>query len=171
MLTATPYIVKMFEYIALDVQTETGMAIHYEHGSRENIDTVLSTWTKTPDNSMVKYPLIGLIQPFTEKKSATLGIESTVDFKIVIATWTDPLYTPDQRELNSFVPVLRPIYRQLIKSILHAGYFTNSPNEQLTPNVTELYMWGEKGGSVFCDFIDAILIENLSLSIKSFNCY
>jgi hypothetical protein len=169
-LEKTPWITKMWENICADVQSKTGIQVHYEHGSRQNIDEVLAAWTKNPDNSKVKYPLIGLIQPFTEKKSAIIGTESEVTFKLVIANFTDPGYTPDQREANNFVPVLRPIYRQLIESILKSGYFAGSPYEKLTPDITDLYEWGEKGGSVFCDYIDVIFIENLKLSIKEFNC-
>lgn len=169
MLTPTPYIVKMFEYIVLDVQSKTGIQVHYEHGTRQNIDQALISFDKS-GNSQYKFPLIGLIQPFTEKASKVQRVESDIDFKIVIATRTDPNYTPDQREANSFVPVLRPLFRQLLESIKRSGYFTVTANDKLSLSHTDLYEWGEKSSQVFCDYVDAILIDNLQLSIKEFNC-
>lgn len=169
MLTATPYIVEMFRNICADVQTQTNIQINYVHGTRKNIDDALLAFEKT-GYSAYKWPMIGLIQPFTEKASSVRGTLSDVEFKIVIATRTDPSYSPDIRETQSFVPVLRPIYRQLIKSILSSGYFTGGPNQKLSLSHTDLYEWGEQGTSVFSDYVDAILIENLQLSIKDFNC-
>ena len=102
MLTPTPYITKMFEFIALDVQSKTGIQIHYVHGTRKNIDDQLIAFENT-GNSALKWPMIGLIQPFTEKASDVQGTDSDIDMKIVIATRTDPNYSPDQREkLHSF---------------------------------------------------------------------
>lgn len=169
MLTATPYITEMFRYIALDVEAKTGIQVHYVHGTKQDIDNELNAFQST-GNSQYKWPGIFLIQPFTETESDIQGVDKDCEFKIVIAHMTDANYSPDQREALSFVPTLRPIYRQLIESIRMAGYFAGSRYGKIAHKATDLYQWGEAGSAVFCDHVDAIFIEGLQLSVKEFNC-
>jgi len=171
MLTATPYIVKMFEYIATDVQTATGIQVHYEHGHPVEIDNILAAWSKTPDNSKVKYPMIALFQDFDEVVSEDPRFASDVRLELIIATMTLPSYTAPQRMENTFVPILYPLYHQLMVSIASSGYFSGVAYKPAPHTKTDRMFWGRNKKAVFGDYVDAVHITNLSLKVKKFSCY
>lgn len=171
MLTATPYIVKMFEYIALDVQSKTGIQLHYEHGHPNEIDNILQGWGQTPDNSAVKYPMLALLQDFDESRGIGAGKMAEVKLELVIATMTRPELTSAQRMTNTFVPILYPLYNQFVKSVVDSGYFFGASYANLQHTKTDRMFWGRNKAAAFGDYVDAIHIQNLNLVVKSFNCY
>lgn len=170
MLTATPYIVKMFEYIAYDVQQKTGIQVHYEHGHPFEIDNILQSWEKTPANSAVKYPLIALFQDFEETRGTATGTMAEVKLELIIATMTKPEYNASQRMCYSFIPILYPIYDQFIKSVYKSGYFFETNKEQIQHTKTDRMFWGKNKAAAFGDYVDAIQITNLQLKVKTFKC-
>ena len=168
MLTPTPYITKMFEYIAADVQSVTGIQLHYEHGHPAEIDETLTAWSKTPDNSKVKYPMLALFQDFDEEVTTNKSLMCEVKLELIIATMTLPNYNADQRMINTFVPILYPLYYQFILSLQQSGYFAGYPPYPHTK--TDRLFWGKNKQAAFGDYVDAIHIQNLQLSVKKFNC-
>ena len=171
MLTATPYIVKMFEYIAADVVVRSGIQLHYEHGHPKEIDNVLQAWGKTPDNSREKYPLLALFQDFDEKKGTDNWVESEVSLELIIATWTDPNYTASKRMAASFAPTLYPLYLAFLESVAKSGYFMEVSKHKIEHTKTDRMFWGRSNNAVFGDYVDAIHIQNLQLRVKKINCY
>jgi hypothetical protein len=160
----------MFEYIATDVQTRSGIQLHYEFGHPIEIDQTLTAWSKTPDNSKVKYPLLALFTDFEEQKGTQAGIMSEVKLELIIATMTLPGYTAPQRMENTFVPILYPLYSYFIKSVCKSGYFANITQTSLRHTKTDRMFWGRNQKAAFGDYVDAIHIQNLELKVKSFNC-
>jgi hypothetical protein len=171
MLTVTPYIVKMFEYIAKDVEAKTGIQVHYEHGHPVEIDNILQAWSKTPDNSKIKYPMIALFQDFDEQVGSGAGVMCDTKLELIIATMTLPNYTAAQRMVNTFVPTLYPLYRQFVKSVVDSGYFFGASYSSLKHTKTDRMFWGKNQKAAFGDYVDAIHIQNLELKVKQFNCY
>ena len=169
-LTPTRYIVKMFEYIAADVETKTGIQLHYEHGHPIEIDNILKAWGNSQDNSTAKYPLLALFQDFDEKKGTDNWIDSEVSLELIIATMTDPNYTAGKRMEQTFVPQLYPLYRQFLESIAKSGYFMEISAAKIKHTKTDRMFWGRNNKAVFGDYVDAIHITNLELRIKKFNC-
>jgi hypothetical protein len=169
-LTATPYITKMFEYIALDVQSKSGIQVHYEHGHPVEIDNILEAWSKTPDNSKVKYPMIALFQDYDEQVTDRADLMCEVKLELIIATMTLPQYTAPQRMVNTFVPILYPLYYQFIQSVIKSGYFAGVAYGKPDHTKTDRMFWGKNKEAVFCDYVDAVHIQNLSLKVKQFNC-
>lgn len=170
MLTATPYIVKMFEYIAYDVQQQTSIQVNYMHGHPQEIDNVLQAWTKTPDNSAVKYPLIALFQDFDEKRGVGNGFMAEISVDLIIATLTDPKLTATERMCRTFVPTLYPLYDQFISSLIRSGYFLIRSMGEVQHTKTDRMYWGRSNNAVFGDYVDAIHIQNLTLKVKQFYC-
>lgn len=160
----------MFEHIALDVQSETGIQVHYEHGHPQEIDNILTAWSKDPYNSKVKYPMIALFQDFDEQVSGKLQEMCDVKLELIIATMTLPAYTAPQRMTNSFVPILYPIYYQFISSIQLSGYFAGTVYAVPEHTKTDRMFWGKNKNAAFGDYVDAIHIQNLALKVKKFNC-
>lgn len=170
MLTATPHIVKMFEFIAYDVQQKTGIPVNFMHGHPMEINNVLQAWGKTPDNSAIKYPLIALFQDFDESRGTDTGLMCEARFELIIATWTDPKWTADERMCYTFIPTLYPIYDEFIKSVARSGYFLIRNFQNIPHTKTDRMYWGRNNNSVFGDYVDAVHIQNLTLKIKKFNC-
>ncbi len=170
MLTPTPYIVKMFEYIALDVQTVTGIQLHYEHGHPQEIDEILTAWSKNPDNSIVKYPMLALFQDFEEQHVTDKNFGCEVKLELIIATMTLPNYKAADRMVNTFVPILYPLYHQFITSVISSGYFWGLAYDPPDHAKTDRMFWGRNQKAAFGDYVDAIHIQNLSLKLKKFNC-
>lgn len=170
MLTATPYIVKMFEFIAYDTQQRSGIQVHYEHGHPLEIDNIMQAWEKTPVNSAVKYPMIALFQDFDEAKGTQSGLMSEVKLELIIATMTRPNYNASQRMCYSFIPILYPVYKQFLNSIAKSGYFTVTAANQIKHTKTDRMFWGKNKSAAFGDFVDAVHIQGLELKVKQFNC-
>ena len=170
MLTATPYIVKMFEYIAYDVQQMLGTAVNYMHGHPQEIDQILQAWTKNPVNSAVKYPLIALFQDFDERRGVGSGIMCEISVDLIIATFTEPKLTADERMCRTFIPTLYPIYNQFIDSLIRSGYFLIQHTAKVEHTKTDRMYWGRSNNAVFGDYVDAIHIQGLKLKVKQFNC-
>jgi hypothetical protein len=160
----------MFEYLAYDTQQRAGIQLHFEHGSRKTIDNILMAWGKTPDNSAIKYPLFGLIQPFEEIRGRERGIMAEARFTVVLASLTSPSWSPDQRLCNSFLPILYPLYNSFIEAVKKSGYFMLKNTSLISHVKTDVYQWGEADTNVFSDYVDAILISNLELKIINLNC-
>lgn len=167
MLTKTSSVVEMMRYIAADIASELSITVHYEHGSRMNIDKALQDYSKSAATQAVKFPLLALIQPLSEKATDDSRLKCEVSLRLVLATLSDPKWTPDEREARSFVSVLRPMLAQLKTTIRKSGYFYGTSYGTIDMDSTEIYMWGEQGGTVFADYVDAILIENLNLKVRN----
>lgn len=175
MLTYTPHIYKMFEFIAADVQSAAGVAIHYEHGHPLEIVNTIKGMGKTPAYDPLKYPLIALFHPFEEKKGTADRVQSEVSLNIIIATLTKPDLVAERRLQCNYIPILYPIYDLFITSVQKCGYFFLNPNEIPSHTKTDQMYWGKSGlygseGNIFGDHIDAIEIQNLELKIKKANC-
>ncbi len=175
MLTATPYIYRMFEYIAADVQSQAGVAIHYEHGHPLEIVNTLRGMGKTPSYDPLKYPLIALFHPFDEQRGTGDRVLAEVKLNIIIAALTKPDLVAERRLQCTYIPILYPLYDLFINSLTHSGYFFLNPNEIPPHTKTDQMYWGKKGlygmeGNIFGDHIDAIEITDLELKIKKPNC-
>lgn len=170
MLTRTPYIVKMFEFIAYDVQQQTGVQVHYQHGHPQEIDDTLQAWSKTPDNSGRKYPLIALFQDFDERRGVGAGVMAEINVDILIATMTRPELTASQRMAISFVPLLYPLYNQFVESVCRSGYFMGATPTSLQHTKTDRMFWGRNKAAAFGDYVDAIHIQKMKLNVKKLNC-
>lgn len=114
--------------------------------------------------SFEKYPLIALITDIPEKRD-TFGI--TAKCRILIMTLTDPNYSTAQREISTFVPVLYPLYNDLMNAIKASRVFSGDVDKHTKTN---RYFWGTQlammnGKTIMNDHIDAIEIDDLELSI------
>ena len=101
---------------------------------------------------------------------------------MLIATITDPKYKADEREAINFQPTLLPLYYQLLDQIRECGHFYINYDRSIPHEFTKRMFWGRNGlfgnttwgkqggytnvGNIFNDYIDAIEIDNLQLTIK-----
>lgn len=161
-------IVSIFEEIVANVRakydTQNNEKPYYMHGHPVEIASILSQ----KDNSRLfkykKYPVICLMQDFDENND---GLKITASLNIVIFTSTKKTYEAGERYNDTFKNVLYPIYDLLIEQIKRSKYIDILP-DNLTWRKTDRLFWGRNNTVVVNDFIDAIEIQNLSLTFHNF---
>jgi hypothetical protein len=157
-------IVDIFSDIIFGINAE--MECEYLHGHPLEIINILSEKSANSRFKYEKYPLIALFQDFKENVTIT---GRTVNLNILIITESKAVWNAPERYLNTFNPVLYPLWDLLIKNIKRSKYIDNKM--ELTYDKTDRLFWGKQGlygteANIFNDFIDAIEIENLKLEIK-----
>ena len=164
---------RLFEDIVKRVSERYGNHVAYQFGDWEYISNQLVSWGKCPETSPLKYPIICLISPFEEDRREE---DEHVSLEFIILVNTRKEYTNEDRELVSFEKVLRPVYRLFIDEVGKDARFVSNYRGVVPHTYTENYRYGRVGvlgpdGKPFRDFIDAIEIKNLDLTIKKMKCY
>jgi len=163
-------IVDIFDDIVTDVRTEYSGAKepYYLYGHPVEIVNILSEKTKSSTLKFEMFPLIVLFQDFTE--SVDIGLRDA-SLHLAIITDTKLNYYAADRYTNTFKTILYPIWQLLIKHIERSSYIDTLG---LKYDKTDRLYWGKQGlygneGNIFNDFVDAIEIENLQITINE-NC-
>lgn len=164
---------RMFAEIVGMVSEKWGRNVSYLFGDWNYISNQLTVWGKSPKTSPLKFPIICLYSPFTEERDAE---EARVSLEFIIMVNTEKNYSNEDRESISFDKVLRPIYRLFMDEIRGDRRFASDYRGVVPHQYTENYRYGRVGvlgpdGKPFRDFIDAIEIKNLDLTIKNVKCY
>ena len=164
---------RMFAEIVGRVSDKWGSNVSYLFGDWNYISNQLTVWGKSPNTSPLKFPIICLYSPFTEERDAE---EARVSLEFIIMVNTEKIYSNEDRESISFDKVLRPIYRLFMDEIRGDRRFVSDYRGVVPHQYTENYRYGRVGvmgpdGKPFRDFIDAIEIKNLDLTIKKVKCY
>lgn len=147
--------------------------VHFEHGHYLEIAKALQLKALGTDSKFEKWPLIGLFRDFPEKN--VVGMYSDITVTIVIAKSSDPNWTSDQREANSFIPVLYPVLSALFKAIDNDSRFTMQSVQEVDYTKIDHYYWGsqtvlDKAPNIFNEWTDSIELRELKLSINPLNC-
>lgn len=144
---------------------------YFMHGHPLEILNTLSAKDRHKTYKYKKYPLIALFQDFTETIGDNMNSQGETDLHIVICTETSSDYSSTERYTNTFRPMLYPLYDLLIKHIELSKWFVNVGPGLVPHDKTDRLFWGKSGlygneGFTFNDRLDAIEIENLSLSLR-----
>lgn len=153
------------------VSNRYGGNVSFLFGDWDYIANQLMLWG-TGAQAVNKYPIICLRSPISE----TRGTERKVSIDVAILVNTLKNYTNEQREEESFVKVLRPIYELFMDEISKHKMIDSTYSGVLPHSYTENYRYGRlglQGGDdmKFKDFVDAVEIKNLSIKIKKVKCY
>ena len=173
MNTADVSINRIFADIVGRVSEKWGKNVSFLFGDWEYISNQLVVWGKSPKTSPLRFPLVCLLSPFTEDRT---GEDCHVSLEFYILVNTEKEYPNETREEVSFDKVLRPIYRLFIDEIRGDSRFASNYRGIVPHRYTENYRYGRVGvlgadGKPFRDFIDAIEINDLELTIKKMKCY
>lgn len=146
-------------------------SVSFLFGDWDYIANQLVLWG-TGTQASKKYPIICLRSPVNETRE---GRETRVNLDIAILVNTLKNYTNEQREVESFQKVLRPIYEDFMKRLNKHKNVESAYSGYHPHTYTENYRYGRLGlhggdDKKFKDFVDAIEIGSLSLTIKNLNC-
>lgn len=121
-----------------------------------------------------RFPLIWLVIPFEEEYGNTGEVTELKNVQIIIATTTKLDSTTPQRMIDNFVPRLYPIYEEMIKQIKISGFFSEIGYDVPHKKIDQPYWDGKEGGAqqanMFNDFIDAIQLKNIRLTVNETTC-
>jgi len=144
-------------------------------GSVDELIQTLAQDDKSESMKMLKYPLVWLVQDFPETQGMQPGFYAETTLNIVIAHQTTATYKITDRYKYVFKPVLYPIYGALMEG-LAASDMINQNDPQIIQRVKwDRAYWGRKtvggnDGNKLNDYVDAIDITNLKLTILNNNC-
>lgn len=115
-----------------------------------------------------KYPLVWYVMNFKEGMGNVGLYAKLPDPRIYIMTNTQLNYTMKERRDNTFLPILYPIYAELIKQFSLSPYFRITSEESLEHTKIDMPYWSEDGQKTnfYNDYIDAIQIVDLKLEVK-----
>lgn len=151
-----------------------------------NIDSVsykCETWielvsrlqSESTDQTITKYPLVALIRNFDEKFNAS-DSTSELSLTLVIVTPSDVNKISEHRETDNYVPILRPIYAELMSVISYSGYFADYSEYWPEHEKVETFRLGSDspyGNKAYLlpDHVDGIVVSNLKLRLLMDRCY
>lgn len=149
--------------------------INYQHGSKIELIETLAQMDKSPDARFEKYPLVYLVQDFTEDRGKDSAVYAEVSLNIIIAHQTKADYKISNRMEKVFKPVIYPIYEQLLKYIAKSKWIHEAHKDTIRHRKTDRAYWGRRsvGGNdanKLSDYLDAMELENVALKINFSNC-
>jgi hypothetical protein len=178
----SPFWVDIIGDIVNDVRNDTdkpasldALEPYYDYGHGLDIVNKLSQKDRSTTEKFNKFPLIALIQPFTEPNGDDMTVRSsTNDMNIVIVQNTKPEIHPDERYDLNFRTILYPLYDLLMKHIVKSGYFKDVEEGLVVHDKVDRPYWGREGlyggeANMLNDAVDAITIENLQLDLLILN--
>lgn len=169
----TQYIPDLIGDVVTKVSTAMQSSIYYDFGHYSEVVKNLDERDKNITNK-AKYPLVWLVMDFEEQMGSKSGAYAELSLQLIIATDTNADYDMKQRRDNSFLPVLYPIYSELLNQFSKSTVFGMPATIEHT-KVDRPY-WGVQGGlgngaaNLFNDFIDAIQLKNFKVNIKRKVC-
>lgn len=143
--------------------------VYYMYGHTLEIVKRLQTLTNSITQQEKKFPLIILFTDITIDKRIP-GFYGSTNLRMLVANTTRPEYISEQRTELNFKPVLHPIKQELINQISIHPQFTFE--NELTYKETDMYYYGSQinDKNIFNDYIDAIELRDIKLSIKNKIC-
>lgn len=122
---------------------------------------------------VTKYPLVCLLRnydiEYPSDGSFPIGM-----FTIIIVTPSHPDKLSSDRELSYYIPILRPIYAELMNCIYQSRFFVRTPPIP-EHRYTETFKFGDPsnvGNTAYRlpDTVDAIIVDRLRLKIDTEEC-
>lgn len=158
-LVSTNLTPKLSEYD----NTITG--VNYLYGPPKEIIKTLQEWNGT-SKANAKYPIVALFQPFEETKGDRADLDGVDKVRIIIGRQSQPDWLTNKRYEVNFVPVLYPIYTELIKQLCLNTTTVTQINKIHHVKIDWPYWDDGKDSNPFNDWLDVIEIKDLKLNIR-----
>lgn len=149
--------------------------VNYQKGHKIELIQTLIEMDRSGTYQTKKYPLVYLVQDFTERRGRNEGEYSEINLNIIIAHHTEQTRKVDDRYTKVFKPVLYPLYYELLNQIAKHPLIFQSNGDDISHDKTDRLYWGRQaaGGNdqnKLTDFVDAIEISNLNLNFYFKTC-
>lgn len=147
--------------------------VYYMHGHPAEIVARLQQKLKIDSEKLKRFPLIMLLHDFEILRNSPTQY-GTAAVNVIIAALTQPELNSEERYTKTFKPILYPIYNQLLHQLGRSTYFNNAQAMVKHTQIDRLY-WGRTGlygnqANMFNDYLDAIELRGLELTIKNQHC-
>jgi hypothetical protein len=141
--------------------------LNYQYGSLDELHETLAGMNQGLTTPAERFPLIWLMEDIAVDRRNARHHYGNVSLRVVIAYPTKSYYKSHDREVNVFAPILRPIYYNLLDAIVQYNPFSVITEDNVPHKMTERKYWGKEQAAAnkLTDFVDAIDIENLELTI------
>lgn len=146
--------------------------IDYQYGHVKELIATLFQYDKSQGLKYTKYPLVYLLMDFAEKRGYEVGFYGVININLILIHQTDPSYKMTDRMNNVFRPVLYPIYYSLLNAIADSPWINENDPQMIKHTKIDRGFWGTEAmdATVLNDYVDAIDITNMQLTILSNNC-
>jgi hypothetical protein len=139
--------------------------VYYDFGHHEEVLKNLIYKEQDPTKPK-KYPLIWLVTPFKEKRGGnTFNSIATLHF--VIAHYTEMNYSMPERRDNVFMPILYPVYNELMRQLGKSGSFQMPFIPKHDYMDLQFAKVDTDGTNLFGDYVDVIDVRNFELIVKN----
>jgi hypothetical protein len=153
----------------LSIYDPTIIGVNYLYGPPKQIIQTLQGWNGT-SKAQAKYPIVALFQPFEENKGSQAGLDAIDNIRIIIGRQSQPAWLTDYRYQVNFLPVLYPIYDELMNQLYYDPRIS-SLQGQIKHIKTDWPFWDNgQNNNPFEDWLDVIEIKNMKLNVRSKNC-
>jgi len=139
--------------------------LDYQYGYTEELNETLKQYALDPEKYDKKFPLVWLAEPFEiERKDE--GIYGTAAADIFIFNGTDKTWKAKDRMANNYIPVLYPIYRELLKQFVLSTVFSHTTIESIKHRIRKGYYWDDQQ-KIFIDAVDCLKVSIQALGIHN----
>lgn len=163
----------VFGQVVTNVATKLNRQIFYDYGKLKEIvrRLIAKGGGKTTKE---KYPLVWLVFNYGEDYGDTDEYCKLEDITIMICELSDDKMSTPERIAAKFIPTLYPIYQAFINELGDSGLFDHTGEIDFKHRKIDCPFWNEdmKAGdnNQFADFIDAIQIRGLKLTVNQATC-
>jgi hypothetical protein len=150
-------------------KASTIQAINYQYGHKSELVETLAQKDQSATGRFLKYPLVYLVQDFTERRQGEPGLYAETSLNIIIAHQTKLDDKVHDRYAKVFKPVLYPIYDALLTA-LYKSPFIRSMADTFDHSKTDRPLQAVGNKTYINDYVDAIEISNLVLQLNYQTC-
>lgn len=147
--------------------------VHFDYGRYNEVTRTLIAKAGGVTTPYKRFPLIWMVYPFTVVESIA-GIGAKIEgLNIVLACETVQESTTPERMQTSFIKQLYPMFAEFKNQIDRSRFFSDIDFDNVFKRIDQPY-WdgkdGEQKANAFEDFIDAIELRDISLTVNEETC-
>jgi len=131
------------------------------------LNETLNQWEGDPQKFNLKFPLVWLAKPFSVQVGEANFYGTVKGMRLFIITSSDRNYKDSERETINYIPILRPICRELMNQFKLSSYFDMGKMGTPVHTITERPYWGEQQQSVLNDIVDCLEISAFEPKINN----
>ena len=153
-----------FATVVEAVKTALNLSVlEYQYGYIEELNVTLKEFENNPTKFDKKFPMIWLAEPFDTVKGEP-ELHGICDPDIFIFAKTKKEWKASKRMTEVFIPVIYPIYNELLKQIVLSTMFDHIDASMIKHTLRKGYYWDEQS-KVFNSDVDCLRIRGMGLRL------